>query len=100
MRLNLLLVLLLLNYTLSYSQSIVIDSLKHELKKAEKAKKIPLLNQLARLSLSTSLDEAEDYARQALSLSDSENKDKALAYHNLGLVYYFRGIPDSAIKFY
>jgi serine phosphatase RsbU (regulator of sigma subunit) len=84
----------------SFSQQNSIDSLKRELKNANEYSKVSLLNQLARLTLYDNLEESEEYSKQAIENSTIDSEDKALAYHNLGLVYYFKGIPDKAIDCY
>lgn len=70
----------------------LIDSLYHELVLVENNKtKIDLLNQLARLTLIISRNNSEDYANQAIKLSDEINyqKGKANAYDNLGHNFYY-----------
>ncbi len=90
----------LLTNIASFSQQNTIDSLKKELKNATESTSVSVLNQLARLTLYDNLDESEEYSKQAIANAAIDSEDKALAYHNLGLVYYFKGIPDKAIDCY
>lgn len=73
------------------------DSLKTVLDKTNDESKIQILNKLTVCYLNISLDEAKSYAIQAYQLiGNRKNIEAALAFHNLGYVYYYMGKIDSA----
>jgi len=78
------------------------DSLKKELEKADKSKKIELYNLLSKETGNKDPKESENYARKALELAMAMQDKKGLgeAYNSLGRVSNFKGDYSTAIDHY
>jgi len=78
------------------------DSLKKELERADKFKKIELYNLLSKETSNKDPKESENYARKALELAMALQDKKGLgeAYNNLGRVSNFMGDYSTAIDHY
>ncbi|HBS87763.1 MAG: hypothetical protein A2W91_11395 [Bacteroidetes bacterium GWF2_38_335] len=79
-----------------------IDSLKLLLQKSNEKEKILLLNELAKEYLEISIDSGKYYAGEALRLSDKygNEKEKANAYHYLGIILNKQLDFDGALKYF
>lgn len=79
------------------------DSLKTLLKKTTKdSAKAELLNKLCFGLSYINLDQAFDYGKQAIILSEkiAYKKEQCMAYNNMGIVYDQKGEGDSALLYY
>ncbi|HHJ11302.1 MAG TPA: tetratricopeptide repeat protein [Bacteroidetes bacterium] len=78
------------------------DSLKVLLKASKKGKKLEILHQLTRLSLSTDPKKAIDYGKEAARVARSVKKpeEEALALQNIAKAYFFLGDYANAQKQY
>ncbi len=78
------------------------DSLKALLRASKKAKKLEILHQLTRLSLSTDPQKAIDYGQEAARVARSMKnpEEEALAIQNIAKAYFFLGDYENARKQY
>lgn len=95
-----LIILILGNYAL-FSQNIIVDSLILELSNAKlDTSKINILNQLSLKIVATDVETAYNYGNTAIEMSKSAsyNEGLALAYKNMGVIYFYKGNLENSIK--
>ncbi|MDP4267376.1 MAG: tetratricopeptide repeat protein [Bacteroidota bacterium] len=99
----LILLLLQLHIPFSFSQTSYIDSLSKVLNNTKSDLfRVKLMNDLCRSLSDIDYDKAKNYGEQALSISKKigNKTEEALAYNNLGLVYYYLGDYNTSLKYY
>lgn len=78
------------------------DSLSKVLDTARNERKVKVLNELFRASLSSNPVKAIGYTREALNIATEINDQKGVAasYNNLGVAYKNQGALDKALEYY
>ncbi len=86
----------------NFAQEPITDSLHCCLEKAGRVTKLEFLHDLTRQQWNTDPDKAMKYARMAyeISIKAHDSLNLAMAYKNMGIIYYLTGENEKALEYY